>query len=127
MPSGGTVNYVDFEQTVTPDTNEPNNTRLQATVLGSPASTLVANQSIHSSMDEDWFKITANQSGVMQVIVHHMHGAGMDLELSIFDADGDLVAEVDTPDDDEFLAIPVVRQKTYLFFPSLAGAAGASG
>lgn len=113
LPAGGVVNWVDIEELVTPDHFEPNDSLLQATVLGSGKWIIERKLSIHSASDEDWFRVTAHDSGVLQVNVHYVWAENKDLELAIFDADGDLIAQVDTQADDEFLAIPVVAQQRY--------------
>ncbi|TVS15865.1 MAG: hypothetical protein EA424_15210 [Planctomycetaceae bacterium] len=113
LPGGGQVNWVNIEEIVAPDRFEPNDSLIQATVLGSAKWMVERGLSIHSADDEDWFRVTAHDSGVLQVNLHHLWAEDRNLALAIFDADGDLIAEVDTQTDNEFLAIPVVAQQRY--------------
>ncbi|HJN13503.1 MAG TPA: Ig-like domain-containing protein [Pirellulaceae bacterium] len=120
LGAGGVINYQDIEQVVRADANESNNTRFEATILGSGMALLERDQSIHTPFDEDWFKVTAKMTGVLQVNAHHFWSENMDLELALFDADGDILldhngvpVDIDTQTDNEFAAVPVVGQKTY--------------
>jgi hypothetical protein len=113
LPGGGQVTWVNIEEIVAPDRFEPNDSLVQATVLGSAKWIVERGLSIHSADDEDWFRVTAHDSGVLQVNLHYLWADDRDLDLAIFDADGDLIAEVDMQSDDEFLAIPVVAQQRY--------------
>ncbi|GAB4142186.1 MAG: hypothetical protein Tsb009_12340 [Planctomycetaceae bacterium] len=110
--SGNAIDFTDIEDIVVADNNEFNNTLATATVLGSDMA-IITGGSINSTADEDFFKVTAKQTGVLQFNLFTMFGTYMDLDMDILDADGDLIASSASTTDNEFVAIPVVAQKMY--------------
>eukprot|EP00913_Durusdinium_trenchii_P023358 g21936.t1 len=106
------VDFTDIEEIVVADDNEFNNTLVTATQLGS-GKTILDSGSIHSVDDEDFFRVVAHSTGVLQVNLYTLFGTYMDLDMQVLDADGDVIATLDSVTDNEYVAIPVVAQKAY--------------
>jgi hypothetical protein len=94
------------------DRFEANDTVATATVLGSSPAIFERDLTIHNDQDVDYFKVTANQTGMLAVNIHFDHAAG-DLRLQVRDANDNLIASVDSITNDETLVIPVVGQQRY--------------
>ncbi|UUO07762.1 Ig-like domain-containing protein [Blastopirellula sp. J2-11] len=107
------INYVSIETIIVPDQYEINNTIAQATILGSPESVILNNLSIHDDSDVDFFRYTAHFTGKLYVNALFTNVPEGDLQLEVYDQSGDLIAKVDTHDDNENLVISVVSQQKY--------------
>ncbi|WP_017715519.1 pre-peptidase C-terminal domain-containing protein [Kamptonema formosum] len=73
-----------------PDSNEPNDSADTASNLGTlrgANSNIAANQSIHESGNEDWFKFTTTAAGTVGVDIEFEHDWG-DIDLEVYDATG---------------------------------------
>ncbi|HPD17256.1 MAG TPA: LEPR-XLL domain-containing protein, partial [Planctomycetota bacterium] len=108
---------------VLPDPLEPNNSIATATVLGSLPKITLNDLTIHDATDQDFFQITAQDTGKLVVNLHFLHADG-DLDLQIQDRLGNLIASSISTTDDEWLAIPVVGQQRY--YIRVYGVAGAT-
>lgn len=98
------------------DALEPNNSLEDATVLGAGTSVALSGLSIHATDDDDFFQVTASQTGKLSVRLWFDDTPGdgeEDLDLQVLDATGNVIASSVTTTDDETLAIPVVSQETY--------------
>ncbi|MBW4492767.1 MAG: pre-peptidase C-terminal domain-containing protein [Oscillatoria princeps RMCB-10] len=72
------------------DSNEPNDSADTASNLGTlrgANSNIAANQSIHESGNEDWFKFTTTAAGTVGVDIEFEHDWG-DVDLEVYDATG---------------------------------------
>ena len=112
-----------------PDQFEPNESISDATVLGSEHKITLRDLSIHDQIaDNDYFQITAQDTGKLIINVFFEHLLG-DIDIDVYDADGDYIAGGYSIDDDEQLVIPVVSQERYylhvrLFFDPDGGGNG---
>ncbi len=88
-----------------------NDTIATATVLGSPTTVTINDDSVGDG-DEDYFKLTAHDTGKLIVNAYFLHALG-DINLEIVDMDGDVVASSTSLTDNEQLIIPVVGQEMY--------------
>jgi hypothetical protein len=116
----GTVNavgmapivYTSIESLVVSDRFESNDTLATATVLGSEPEVTLRDLSIHDAADEDWFQITANQTGKLAINVFFKDVVG-DLDVQVRDSSGDVITGSFSLDDNEQIVIPVVSQEIY--------------
>ncbi|MCC9609172.1 Ig-like domain-containing protein [Blastopirellula sp. JC732] len=111
--SHAAINYVSIETIIVPDALETNDSIAQATILGSPESVIINNLSIHDDSDVDFFRYTAHFTGKLYINALFTNVPQGDLQLDVFDQSGDLIASVNTNDDNEQLIIPVVSQQKY--------------
>ena len=101
---------------IEPDSLESNDSLATATVLGSLPEVTLQDLSIHDANDEDWFRITANQTGklVINAIFADSPGDGEgDLDIYVHDSAGNVIASSTTTDSNEQIVIPAVGQQTY--------------
>ncbi len=103
-----------------PDELENNDELIEATVVGSPPTSTLRGLTIHEGdkgIDEDYFQVTAHQTGKLIVNAFFRDCAELqlgNLDLEIYDSEGQLIAVSDSEDsDDEQLVIPVVSQEQY--------------
>lgn len=108
--------------TVVIDPHEPNDTIVNATVLGSETEVTLNEQVIHNDADVDIYEYTAHDTGKMIINLAHRLGAVADLNLRVLDASGAVLATAAAVGD-ETLIIPVVGQGSYYVevAPSVAG------
>ena len=104
------------------DQFEPNNTIETATVLGSLPKITLRDLSIHNETDVDYYKVTAQDTGKLIFNAFFDEALG-DLNIAVYDMDGNLIALGDVTPDGERTIIPVVTQEMY--FLEVAGANGA--
>ncbi len=107
-------NTSEFSATATViDPNAPgdNDTIETATVLGSPT-TVTLNDDTVGDGDEDYFKLTAHDTGKLLVTAYFLQALG-NVDLEIVDMDGNIVASSTSMTDNEQLVIPVVSQEMY--------------
>lgn len=112
------ASFTPADQFESDGTSLGNDTRETAVVLGSPAFTTLNGLSIDNPDDEDWFEITANQTGllIINALFDDIAGDGHeDLDLEIYDTTGALVpiATSTSNDSDERIVVPVVGQERY--------------
>jgi hypothetical protein len=128
-----------FERQVqVPDAFEPNNTIGTATVLGSLPEVTLRDLTIHDPIqrdggieiaqivdpaDEDFFQITAHDTGKLLVTIHFTNADG-NLDLQVVDARGNVLGSSTSTDDDELVTIPVVGQQRY--YVHVFGVAGST-
>ncbi|HRT96170.1 MAG TPA: LEPR-XLL domain-containing protein, partial [Planctomycetota bacterium] len=103
---------LDGQLLILPDPLEPNNSIATATVLGSLPKITLNDLTIHDATDQDFFQITAQDTGKLVINLHFLHADG-DLDMQVQDASGDIVAWALSTTDDELLVIPVVGQQRY--------------
>jgi hypothetical protein len=103
-----------------PDEFEPNDSIAEATVLGSLPKITLRGLTLHNQgggvINEDYFQITAQDTGklIFNAFFEDNAAAGLgDVNISIVDATGDVVADSVTITDDEQIIIPVVSQEQY--------------
>ena len=116
-----------------PDLYEQNQYRATAAFLGSGEVINVRNLVIFPNWgehrfvpsDEDWFRVVAEQTGTLDFQVYfrmfdpNLLPAGGDIEIEVYDADGDLIAGhgpnfgTNDSDADERIRIPAVAGQTY--------------
>lgn len=94
------------------DRFEPNNSQANATVLGSLSEITLQDLTIHDEDDEDWFKITANSTGSLIINALFDHEIG-NIDISVWDEDGDLIDSSASMTDNEQIIMPVVTQESY--------------
>jgi len=95
-----------------PDQLEVNNSIADATVLGSLPKITLRDLNIHDMVDEDFFQITAQDTGKLVVNMHHTYADG-DLNMEIQDGAGTVLYSATSLTDDERLVFPVVGQQRY--------------
>lgn len=98
----------DFE----PDRFEPNDTIRTATTLGSVPAVTLRDLTVHSAEDVDYFRYTANQTGLIVVNAFFDDDIG-DIDLRVLDSRGNILDRSETPTDDERLTMPVISQQIY--------------
>jgi hypothetical protein len=106
-----------------PDRFEPNDSIVDAVVLGSEEKTTLRDLTIHDLIDVDYFRITASDTGKLIVNALFANDGG-DLNLRIRDSHANIIASATSTNDDEQLVIPVVGQEEY--FVEVFGVAGAT-
>lgn len=106
-----------------PDPFEPNDSIAAATILGSETEITLRELTIHNEADEDFFKITAHDTGKLIVRAYFDQAIG-DLDMQIVDRFGNEIASSTSTDSDEAIIIPVVEQEMY--FVRVYGFAGAT-
>ena len=94
------------------DRFEPNDTLEEATVLGSEPSITERDLSIGIGSDQDWFRITANQTGGL-IINALFSDADSDVDIVVTDASTNFIAGSYSTTDNEQVTIPVVGQQAY--------------
>ncbi|EMI52798.1 Ig-like domain-containing protein [Rhodopirellula sallentina] len=115
-PTNGT--FVDFEHVVWQDRYEindlfdPGSDIDQSYALGSETEITESDLSIHSDEDIDVFRFTAHSTGLAVINAIFNHELG-DLQLSVRDSVGNVIATEDTLTDNEQIVIPVVSQEVY--------------
>lgn len=108
---GNTSEFSATRIVIDPNAPGDNDTIATATVLGSPK-TVTLNDDTVGDGDEDYFKLTAHDTGKLLVTAYFMHALG-NIDLEIVDMDGNVVASSTTMTDNEQLVIPVVSQEMY--------------
>ena len=116
------IDFTDIEllpepPVVTPDGDrfEENDTIETATPLGSEPVVTLRDLTLHDDIDEDFFRITAHDTGKLIVNVLFVHDDG-NIDVEILAADGNPVSPTDagnSDDDNESIVIPVVSQQDY--------------
>ena len=139
------IDFTNFEFVMTPppvfffpDAFEPNDSIADATILGSETEVTLRDLTIHDLLivlggvsgfsglpepDEDFFKITAHDTGKMSVTAHFTHING-DLDVEILDMGGNTIDVGMSMTDNEIVVFPVVTQEMY--FIRVFGVAGAT-
>ena len=107
-----TVFFTEIETLIGSDRFEVNNTIETATDLGSDPFVTLRDLSIHNLDDADFFQIAAHDTGKLIVGAHFSHDIG-DLDVRVWDSNGNVITEADSETDDELIVIPVVGQETY--------------
>ena len=99
-----------------PDIFEVNDTFLTPTVLGSDPGIALRDLTIHdlgdASSNPDFYRITATHSGYMVFNALFDHEQG-DLNASLYDSRGNIVAASTSVTDNEQILVPVVAGETY--------------
>ncbi|MFG0289801.1 MAG: Ig-like domain-containing protein [Rhodopirellula sp. JB044] len=117
-PGPTTGTFVDFEHVVWQDRYEindlfdPGSDIDQSYALGSETEITESDLSIHSDEDVDVFRFTAHSTGLAVINAIFNHELG-DLQLSVRDSVGNVIATQDTATDNEQIVIPVVSQEVY--------------
>ncbi len=113
---------MDVAPTATPDQFEENDELLEATILGSEPQITLRDLTIDESeagIDEDFFQITANQTGSLIINAFFIHCPQLrfgDLDIEIYDSNGRNITPAgqgDSTTDNEQIVIPVVGQERY--------------
>ncbi|MEZ6074041.1 MAG: DUF4214 domain-containing protein [Pirellulales bacterium] len=94
------------------DQFEPNNSILEATVLGSVPEVILTDLTIHDANDADYYRVTANVTGKLIVTALFEDVAG-DLDLAMLDRYGNVITHATPTPDKEQLVVPVVSQEYY--------------
>ncbi len=98
------------------DAFEPNDSIATATILGSQPETILRNLTIDNPNDQDWFRVTANQTGktIVNVLFDDVPGDGLgNLELAVFDVNGRQLVSSKTQDSNERIVFPTLAQEDY--------------
>ncbi len=117
-PGPTSATFIDFEHVVWQDRYEindvfdPGNDIDQSYALGSETEITESDLSIHSDEDVDVFRFTAHSTGMVAINSIFNHELG-DLQMSVRDGVGNVIATVDTLTDNEQIIIPVVGQEVY--------------
>jgi subtilisin family serine protease len=104
------------------DRFEPNNTRLTAANLYGGDQTLT-NLSIHTANNNDYYRWTANESGLFSATMRFTHIVG-DLDLYLYDHNGALLEFSESTTDEELIEWDVIRGRDY--YLRVVGYAGAT-
>ncbi len=116
------IDFTDIELLPTPpvvgpdrDRFEENNSIETATPLGSEPVVTLRDLTLHDEFDEDFFRLTAHDTGKLIVNVLFGHDDG-NIDVEILAADGSRVSPADagnSDDDNEMIVIPAVSQQDY--------------
>ncbi len=98
-------------EAISPDSQEPNDTRQTATVLTGHSPTL-SNLSLHSNRDVDYFKYVAVGNGPATFDVEFTHAQG-NIDMQLLDATGKVLATSAGNGNGESIARNVQRDTTY--------------
>jgi hypothetical protein len=96
---------------IAPDVFEPNNSRDAATNLGT-SDQAHSNLTIHTFNDEDWYKWSAGQSGILTVSTLFQHAKG-NIDLQLYDSAGKLVGSSTSTKDNETISRNVLLGESY--------------
>lgn len=118
------VNFTSIETLIASDEFENNDSIATSTILGSESEIILRDLSIHNATDQDFFRVTANETGKLFVRSMFTHAVG-NLDLQIRGAAGELIQSANSVTNDETLVIPVVQGEDY--FVRIFGAGGAIG
>ena len=112
------INATDY---LRPDRFESNESLLSATILGSEPAVTLRDLTIHSvgnsATSPDFYNITASETGWLIVNTLFDHEQG-DLDLTVHDSRGNVIASSATTTDNERVVIPVVSQEGYVIHVS---------
>ena len=115
------LNFTSIEQVIATDRFESNDTLATATFLGSEPTVALANLSIDTDADVDYFRYTAHQTGKLAINANFDSSVG-NLTVEVRDAFDHVVATGTATPDGQQIIIPVVGQQTY--YVRVAGDAG---
>ena len=97
---------------IAPDAFEPNNNFDTASILAPPEDHLYDNLSIHASLNDDYFRVTASASGAMSVRLAFQHSRG-DIDLDVFDANRTRIGRSDSDQNSEQFSFNAVAGQFY--------------
>ena len=104
-----------------PDRFETNDSLATATDFGVINGKSEMGLTIHSSSDHDFFSFVARKRGTFQIATQFAHADG-DLDLTVYDASGNVLASSTTSNDDESVSLSLSgRQRYYVEVHSPAG------
>ena len=112
LQSAYTLDIDGPEQLILADALEPNNTFALPADLGSGDQTR-EDLTIHQSGNDDWFKWTPSANGMLTVETLFRHEYG-DVNLQLYDAAQNVIAESTSTDDDEQFTAAVVAGQKYV-------------
>ncbi|MFB0555683.1 MAG: choice-of-anchor D domain-containing protein [Phycisphaerae bacterium] len=117
-PNGGVLSIV-----AVADRFEPNDNPAEATDLGMLGNRTEDDLTIHEFSDEDYYFLTAGDSGMLYVHILFSHSLG-DLDLTVYDSSGSPLAISTSSSDDESVSVAVTGGQTY--YVRVYGYAGAA-
>lgn len=97
---------------ISSDRFEENDSIATATILGSIPSITLNDLSIHNETDEDYFKITAHDTGKLIINAYFEDAVG-DIDIRVRDSAGNEIEASTGVTDNEQIVIPVVSQEMY--------------
>ncbi len=97
---------------IPPDTFEHNDSLATASILAPPELHTYANLSIHASLNDDYFRVTASQTGILAFDLAFKDARG-DLDLEVFDSSGARVSQSATASDREHIVVEATAGETY--------------
>lgn len=97
---------------IAPDTFEHNDSLATARILAPPELHTYNNLSIHASLNDDYFRITAALTGYLSVDLA-FHDADGDVDLEVFDASGNVIGQSATAGDREHVLIEATAGSYY--------------
>ncbi len=104
-----------------PDRFETNDSLATATDFGVINGTSETGLTIHSSSDHDFFSFVARKKGTFEIATQFAHTDG-DLDLTVYDASGNVLGSSTTSSDDESVSLSLSgRQRYYVEVHSPAG------
>ncbi|MHC4399105.1 MAG: Ig-like domain-containing protein, partial [Planctomycetota bacterium] len=108
----GNVTGATDQEWILVDPFEPNDSVAEAYVLGSEPVITLNGVVLHDADDEDFFRITAHDTGKLVINALFSHAAG-DVNIFVVDSGGNFIAGSASIDDNEKIVIPVVAQEQY--------------
>ena len=94
------------ENPIAPDTFESNDSFATASILAPPEDHTYENLSIHASLNDDYFRITASETGILSFDLAFQHAQG-DVDMEIYDFSGALLGRSETATDNEHFSLSV--------------------
>ena len=88
------------ENPIAPDTFESNDSFARASILAPPEDHTYENLSIHASLNDDYFRITASETGTLSFDLAFQHAQG-DVDMEIYNVSGTLLGRSESATDNE--------------------------
>ncbi len=109
----GNITAATDSEVVIVDPFEPNDSIVEATVLGSLPKITLRDVKLHDTNDQDFFQITAQDTGKLVINAFFENDLG-DVDIFVVDGGGNFIAgSASAVADTEHLVIPVVGQEQY--------------
>ena len=97
---------------ITPDTFEPNNSFATASILAPPEDHTYSGLSIHASLNDDYYRVTASATGTLSFDVAFQNSQG-DVEMEVFNASHTRLGHSDSQSNSEHVSVNAVAGAYY--------------
>ena len=109
--------------TLTADTFEPNDSFAAASLLAPPGDHTYGSLSIHASLNDDYYRVTASAAGTLSFDLAFQHSQG-DIDMDVFNASQTLLGRSDSVANSEHFSVTAVAGE--YFFVRVFGYKGAT-